>query len=304
MQNLKVTQNYLVNKRKIAQLVAEAKIQKNDTVYDLGMGSGNLTSELLRRSDNVIGMELDETRFEKLVAKFAEYPNVTVLNQDVLKYEFPSKPFKIFSNIPFNISAELFKKIVRSNFKQADIIVQSEFAKKYIGEQMGEKNNLQSVLAGAQFQFKLVTTFHQFDFKPVSSVEIVMMRITRRPRPLVSQEQSKIFADFVTYVFSKSSPKMSALMDLLTFKQFVMISKQFKLTKTARPTEISIEAYCEIFNLIMKYSPDKLNKLKGTYAMNKMFAEKIEKVNRTRSGTSATKAFANKEFKPSPSKFR
>ena len=60
----------------------------NGVAYDLGCGSGVLTYFLTDRFDEIIALEINRKTFECAKYNLKDFHNVTVINADVINYEF------------------------------------------------------------------------------------------------------------------------------------------------------------------------------------------------------------------------
>ena len=109
---IQLAQNFFRDRRLVASIVASSSISKDDIVYEIGPGEGIITQELANRAGKVIAIEKDATLAMRLRNKFRDRDNVEVHDGDFLRYRIKEKNYKIFSNIPFNITAEIVKRIL------------------------------------------------------------------------------------------------------------------------------------------------------------------------------------------------
>ena len=77
-------QHFLINPRILDKIVAAAEISNNDTVLEIGPGTGNLTEKLSIKAGKVIAIEKDRRLIESLKEKFKN-KNVEIVESDVLK---------------------------------------------------------------------------------------------------------------------------------------------------------------------------------------------------------------------------
>ena len=120
-------QHFLRSPRLVAELIGHSNIRKNDTVYDLGAGSGVITTALARRCKQVIAVEIEPSALKSLRQNISSLDNVTVIEKDILQLDPPDQPYKIFSNIPFfrialqsfenSLSSTALQKASTSSFK-------------------------------------------------------------------------------------------------------------------------------------------------------------------------------------------
>lgn len=135
------SQNFIKNKNLIQSLVIKSSITSNDLILDIGAGLGSITKELLNMRSRVIAIEIDEILIEKLRERFLLNKNLEIVKGDFLKYSLPRKLYKVFSNIPFNITSQVIRKLVFSPNPPLDcyIVVQKETVERYIGRPYDKK---------------------------------------------------------------------------------------------------------------------------------------------------------------------
>ena len=104
-------QNFLTDKNILDKIVNSTNI-KNKIVLEIGPGTGNLTSYILKKNpQKVYVIEKDNELAINLNNKFKN--QLTIINEDVLKIDEKSL-FKdnvtVFGNLPYNISTEILSK--------------------------------------------------------------------------------------------------------------------------------------------------------------------------------------------------
>lgn len=282
MQDLTHSQNFLTNIKLVTRLVKEAGIKPNDIVVDIGAGRGDITEEISKYSRNVIAIEIDKYLFEKLQERFKENKNIDIVNIDFTNYTLPKKEFKVFSNIPFNQTAQILKKLMDSNMSCAYVVIQREASFKFGGQQLGKSNSMLSVINGVKYTFNTLHRFDRYDFYPIPNVDTVLLEIKRKENPLVNQSDSTKFSDFISYIFNKAKPDIGSLKDLFTFNQLVRFEKEIRLFKKLQPRDVSIDQFVYIFNFLLNNFPKKLDLTKGFGKRMKEEEKKIQKIHRTR----------------------
>ena len=104
-------QNFLVDRYVLEQIIDTVQIE-NKEVLEIGPGSGNLTSFILKKNPRkVYVIEKDDELVLLLKDKFAH--DITIINEDVLKVsedKISSEKLTVFGNLPYNISTEILSK--------------------------------------------------------------------------------------------------------------------------------------------------------------------------------------------------
>ena len=125
----KYAQHFLRSPRLVAELIGHSNIRKNDLVYDLGAGSGVISSVLANRCKKVVAVEIEPNALKNLRRNLGNILNVDIVERDILSVEPPAEPYKIFANIPFSLSAEIVRKFTETNRppKAIYLITQRQF---------------------------------------------------------------------------------------------------------------------------------------------------------------------------------
>ena len=78
-------QNFMHDPNTIEKIVTTAEIMPEDTVVEIGPGTGELTARLADYARHVMAIEIDERLEPLLSERFANIPNVYFVFQDILK---------------------------------------------------------------------------------------------------------------------------------------------------------------------------------------------------------------------------
>ena len=120
--NIGHSQNFLHNKELVASLMAKTNISSNDTIIEIGPGKGIITEELANKCKRLIAVEYDRTLAQRLKDRFAGNSRIQILEHDFLKYDMPvSGEYKICANIPFNLTADIMKKVLECDNRPDEI---------------------------------------------------------------------------------------------------------------------------------------------------------------------------------------
>jgi 23S rRNA (adenine-N6)-dimethyltransferase len=271
---IKYSQNFLKSVELVRNLIGQSGVSENDTVIEIGAGEGIITSELLNKAKKVIAFELDKIFFDKLSQKFQNNRQLDLKNEDFLASPLPNYPYKVFSNIPFNITSAIIKKLTfgRNPPEDSYLIVQKEAAAKFAGKPQDSKNSQISVLLYPWFEFKVVYKFKPTDFFPKPSVEIILLEIKKRDNPLIDNKNKESYEDFITYAFNQPKPNVAK-----SLERIITINPT-----TLKPSELEFDNWLALFNVFLKIPKDRQNIVKGSFVKQQKDQEKIEKIHRTR----------------------
>ena len=207
------SQHFLRSPRLVKELVGHASITKNDLVYDIGAGSGVISSVLAQRCRQVVAVEAEPRTVMKLRSNMKEFTNVKIYQGDFLSMPLPGVSYKIFANIPFHLSSPIVRRITEAKVppRATYLIVQKQFANKLLPDSDRFTGQL-GMLIGPWFAVRIRKRLQRTDFWPHPNVDTVLLEVIPRPTPLVPLDQRKAYTAFTVECFS--DPKKFARMPL------------------------------------------------------------------------------------------
>lgn len=266
-------------------LIDRTSIGKSDVVLDIGAGSGTITEELLKKCKKVIAFELDNNLADKLNQRFGDRQNFELREGNFLSFSLPTHPYKVFSNIPFNITSTIIKNLTLSNNPPQDcyLIIQKEAAAKFAGKPISTTNSLMSVLLNPWFEFHIRHEFQRSDFYPKPSVDVVLFEIKQRDKELVDRKNKSQYEDFITYSFSQFEPNITETLTKVFGKQTtVQLTEKLKFSPKSKPSELSFGNWVGLFYEFLKTSHKQQAIVKSSFGKLLKQQEKIDKIHRTR----------------------
>lgn len=279
------SQNFTVNSSLVANLIERSSISQDDIVYEIGPGTGIITAELAKRCKKVVAIEIDKNLAKKLQTKFINVPNVEVLKENFVFYPLNEPKYKVFSNIPFNITAAIVKKLTEAKNLPIDIFlfVQHDAAKKFLGAPSAKETQF-SLLLKPVFELSITHQFKRNDFRPTPNVDIVLLRFKKRTEPIIEQQNEKLYRDFIIYGFKAWKPTLKeGLKKIFTDYQFLRLSKELGFLSSAKPTDLNFSQWLGLFNFFTKgVDISKKSLIRGSEEKLRNQQTKLDKINRTR----------------------
>jgi len=281
--NLSHSQNFFKEERDVRKLISKTDISSSDAVIEIGPGTGIITNALLKKAGKVIAIELDEGLYNQLKINFKNNDNLILLNKNFLEWK-PRRDakYKIFSNIPFNTTADIIKHIVEV-INPAPIstylITQKEAAEKYILQK--DKNSLLSVVYYPIYSIQIIKEISRFAFKPTPHVSIVLLSIKKRMSPLIEYGDYVLFKDFVSFCFSSWKKNLKEnLLILLSKKQISKFNEKPLLKK--KVSQLNFDEWILIFNYFKNNADKKgLDDVFGSWRKIKKQQQNLSKRYRT-----------------------
>ena len=153
-------------------------------VLEVGPGMGVMTQYLVRKPRLVKVVEID---FESVAFLRRHFPSLedNIIEDDFLKMHlertFDGKPFVLTGNYPYNISSQIFFKML--DYK--DLIpcctgmIQKEVAERIAARPGNKSYGILSVLIQAWYSVEYLFTVHEHVFNPPPKVKSAVIRMTR-----------------------------------------------------------------------------------------------------------------------------
>ncbi|KAL8523214.1 hypothetical protein ACS0TY_013254 [Phlomoides rotata] len=223
-------QHLLTNPRVLDSIVRTSNIRPDDTVLEIGPGTGNLTFKLLEAAKNVVTIEIDNRMVESLRKGAAErgfQDRLKIISGDVLKTEFPEFNL-VVANIPYNISSPLLAKLVyganKNPFRSATLLLQKEFATRLLAKPGDSEFNRLAVNMNLLAEIEFVMNVSKRDFVPCPKVDSSVVKIY--PKSEIPDVNLDEWCSFTRTCFNTKNKTLGA-----TFKQKRKLIELMKMSK-------------------------------------------------------------------------
>lgn len=255
------SQNFLRSPALAERLVAASSISADDTVVEIGPGQGVLTRQLAARCRQVIAVEKDERLAGELSRSLGDTRNVVVYAADFLTLPLPATPYKVFANIPFNVTAEIVTKLTRGIPNRAGerlpqdayLVMQREAAERFAGR---PRETLFSALLKPWFEPEVVHQFRAEDFVPLPRVSIVLMRFNKRGPPLVAAGEAQRYRDFVVHGFTAWKPTIRAAFEPLFGRRCLEAARrELGPSLNRKPSQVSFDQWLALYRCLRDGAP-------------------------------------------------
>lgn len=164
-------------------LIQTANIDKNDSVLEIGPGTGVLTRELAGSAGKVLAIEKDEYLAEELKKSLRSegIKNVEIIAADILlrlKSDFNQTPYKVVANIPYYLTSRLLRLLLEQKNKPVNIVltVQKEVAKRITAKP--PHLNLLALAIQSRSNPKIIKTVPAECFYPKPKVDSAIISIS------------------------------------------------------------------------------------------------------------------------------
>ena len=243
---------------RIADTIAESELPETARqwgalpILEIGPGMGMLTKYLLDTGRELTAVELD-TESVDFLAKM--YPQLKVVQADFLKMDlselYPGKEFTVIGNFPYNISSQIFFKILenKERIPVAAGMLQKEVAERICAGPGGRERGILSVLLQAWYDCEYLFTVEPFVFTPPPKVRSGVLRLTRNSRTELGCDEAK-FKATVKQAFSQRRKTLrNSLAPMLAN---IPADKRTEIEPMLadRPERLSVEQFVLLTNIL------------------------------------------------------
>ncbi|HDR7634805.1 MULTISPECIES: 16S rRNA (adenine(1518)-N(6)/adenine(1519)-N(6))-dimethyltransferase RsmA [Bacillus] len=207
-------QNFLIDTNVLNRIVDHAEIGSESGAIEIGPGIGALTEQLAKRAKKVVAFEIDQRLLPILDETLAPYSNVTVINKDVLKadvHEVFSEQFEegqdvmVVANLPYYITTPILFKLLEEKLPVRGFVVMMQ---KEVGDRLAAKPGTKeygSLSIAIQYytEVETVMTVPRTVFVPQPNVDSAIIRLLKRPKPVVEVTNETFFFEVVRASFAQ-----------------------------------------------------------------------------------------------------
>lgn len=206
-------QNFLINPAVCPRMADACAESHGEGVVEIGPGIGVLTQELAQRFRRVVCYELDSRLLPVLEETLADYDNVTVRNEDVLKADlnalfretFGGMRVSVCANLPYYITSPILMFLLENRFPLANltVMVQKEAAERVCAP-VGSR--LAGALTAAVHYYaepEKLFSVSRGSFMPAPNVDSTVMRLTVREKPAVEVADEAHFFRLIAAAFAQ-----------------------------------------------------------------------------------------------------
>ena len=247
-------QNFLID-RSILEQIADTVDIKNKEVLEIGPGSGNLTTYILKKKPKKFHViEKDNDLALLLQEKFND--KINIINDDVLKISeknISTEKLIVFGNLPYNISTEILSKWVvnlEKNFWFESLLLmfQKEVADRIIAQCNTSKYGRLSILSNWKLNIKKIIDIKPESFSPKPKIDSSLLLFT--PRFDFFEIENPKNLEMITRIFFSQRRKMLKKPFNQVFKNSKKVSEKFNIDLNLRPQNLEPEIY---FSLVKEY---------------------------------------------------
>ena len=262
----KYGQNFLIDSHVLEKIMDAAEIGKDDCVVEIGPGIGTMTQYLAERAGEVVAVEIDKNLIPILTETLADYKNVSIINEDILKVDLNriveekngGRPVKIVANLPYYITTPIIMGLFENHVpvKSITVMVQKEVADRM---QVGPGTKDYGALSLAvQYYAKpeIVAIVPPNCFIPRPNVASAVIRLTcHEKKPGEVKNEKGMFALIRASFNQRRKTLANSLSNAqnlsLTREQVTEALESMQLSPTIRGEALTLEQFAALADILL-----------------------------------------------------
>lgn len=248
-------QHFLADPSILARIADALEAGPDDTVLEIGPGTGGLTAALVQRAGRVIAIEKDADLIPRLRARF---PQVEVIRSDALDLDWHAlvpPAYLVAGNIPYNVTSPLLDKALAPPLPRRIIfLVQKEVADRVTAVPGTSEYGALSVGIQAVARAERLFGVPAGAFKPRPKVDSAVLRLTPLSDPLVSDSERETFRRMVVGIFGfRRKQLLRGIRELTGWEaeQVSEILERAGVAETVRPEVLNSAAFARLHRTLV-----------------------------------------------------
>jgi 16S rRNA (adenine1518-N6/adenine1519-N6)-dimethyltransferase len=202
-------QHFLADKRIIQRIVDALAPRSDETIVEIGPGTGALTSRLVERAGRVVAVEFDNKLTPLLNEQFGALPNFKLVMADALATDFcneilPARQARLVANLPYNISTAILQRLIeqRGCLGEMVVMLQREVVERMTAPAGSSERGYLSVLIEAYCETEKLFDVAPGAFHPPPKVWSSVVRLRFR-KGVFTDKNADLFWETVSAGFSQ-----------------------------------------------------------------------------------------------------
>ena len=243
-------QNFLTDRLVLDKIVNSAPI-KNKIVLEVGPGTGNLTSFILKKNPKkLLVIEKDNDLADNLNNIFKD--QLTLINDDILNIDentLSDDKVTVFGNLPYNISTEILSKWIINLkddfwFDQLVLMFQKEVADRIISNVNSSTYGRLSILANWKLNIKKICDIKPESFSPRPKIDSSLLFFSPKENFYKIKDPKNL--EKITRIFFSQRRKMLKKPFNQLFNGDQKVIDKLKIDLNLRPQNLNFDTYYKL----------------------------------------------------------
>jgi 16S rRNA (adenine1518-N6/adenine1519-N6)-dimethyltransferase len=201
-------QNFLVDPTILQKILEGGRLEREDSVLEIGAGVGTVTRAVAERCHRVVAVEVDPGLFRILEQLLGGIPQVRLVHGDALRLDFgvllgEEASWKVIANLPYSIATPLITRLLEAShrFSLLLLMVQAEVAERLMAAPGEKAYGSLTVLVRYYTDVRRVARVSRAAFYPRPQVDSMLVRLEVLPVPRVAPRDPALFFRLVRAAF-------------------------------------------------------------------------------------------------------
>ena len=241
-------QNFLIDTNIINKILDITKI-KNENILEIGPGTGNLTSQILKRSPKKLTVIEKDGNLTKLLENYFDQ-KINIIHNDVLKIDvnkLDSEKFTVFGNLPYNISTQILSNLITLKkwppwYTSLTLMFQKEVANRIIAREKTKDFGRLAVLANWRLEVNKNFNISKNSFFPIPKIDSTLLSFKPKKNNKFNLQNPKNLEEVTRILFSNRRKMINKNYNVL-FKNNQIVAEKLKINLKKRPEELKLETF-------------------------------------------------------------
>lgn len=251
-------QNFIIEPEIVRHIAEFSGIDETTTAVEIGPGIGALTEQLAKKAKQVLCYEIDLKLQDVLKDTLAEYDNVKIIFEDVLKRnikedlkEIGAEKTAICANLPYYVTTPILFHLIESetDFESITVMVQKEMADRFNARINTKEYNGLSVLLQYLYDIKIVMKVPKTVFIPKPQVDSIVIRfVPKKDYPIKDLNR---FNEFVKGCFTQRRKTLyNNLKEFFNDKErAIQVLNACNIDENRRAESLSVEDFVKLYEV-------------------------------------------------------
>ncbi|WP_156988806.1 16S rRNA (adenine(1518)-N(6)/adenine(1519)-N(6))-dimethyltransferase RsmA [Bacillus sp. A134] len=261
-------QNFLIDVNVLENIIHQAGITKETGAIEIGPGMGALTEQLAIHADRVVAFEIDQRLLPILEETLADYDNVEVILEDILKADVDEvirthfeegHDIHVVANLPYYITTPILMKLVRDRLQVTSltVMIQKEVADRMAAVPNTKSYGSLSIAVQYYTEAKVVLNVPKQVFMPQPNVDSSVLKLVMRKEPPVQVDNEDFFFELIQASFAQRRKTLRNnlnrfLQEKLEKHQVEALLEEASIDGGRRGETLTIEEFADLANIVYK----------------------------------------------------
>lgn len=249
MPSRQLGQNFLCDPNMARWITDQLDARPEDTVVEVGPGTGALTEHLVGRVRRLVLVEFDSRLAAWLKERFADEPSVEVHHADAVKFDarslFKHRPVKFLGNLPYSCGGAILRNFLsRPNpYERAVVMLQKEVIERLAAGPRCKEYGVLTLRVQSEWVVRPLRTVPPEAFHPRPQIDSSVALLLPRGKDLPAFDARR-FDELIRRGFAQRRKQMGKHMP--ENPPWEVVSEAIGAALTTRAEELSLEQWVEL----------------------------------------------------------